>query len=461
MSREFRFQDPGEGIHEAEIVEVRVAAGDRVDEGDVVLAVETDKATTEIPSPYSGTIDQIAVEPGDLVRVGDLLLSFDEGEAEGPQPEPEKQGRSERPADRTSDLPSDRPSDRVPAQREPARERPESRSSRPPPQPQPVPAAPSTRRLARELGVALDEVAGSGPGGRVLAEDVRAFSDRDERSAAARSPEQDRREAEQAKAAPKRQEGPRETGDEGYRLPDFTRWGEIERVPLKSVRRTTAREMARSWARIPHVMHFDRADITDLERLRRGHEAEVAEVGGKLTMTVLVLKAAVAALKAFPRFNASLDADDESLVLKHYYHLGVATATEQGLLVPVLRDVDRKSIRDLAVELVALAERARQGEAKLEELQGGTFTITNVGGLGGVLFTPIIRHPEAAILGLGRIDLEPVATGDSEDFALTARLRLPLCLAFDHRINDGAEAAGFMNHLIRSLQDPEALLLSV
>ncbi len=219
--------------------------------------------------------------------------------------------------------------------------------------------------------------------------------------------------------------------------------------------------MARSWARIPHVMHFDRVDITDLERLRRGHEAEVAEAGGKRTMTVLVLKAAVAALKAFPRFNASLDADDESLVLKHYYHLGVATATEQGLLVPVLRDVDRKSIRDLAVELVAITERARQGEAKLEELQGGTFTTTNVGSLGGILFTPIIRHPEAAILGLGRIDLEPVATGDSKDFALTARLRLPLCLAFDHRINDGAEAAGFMNHLIRSLQDPASLLLSV
>jgi pyruvate dehydrogenase E2 component (dihydrolipoamide acetyltransferase) len=243
-------------------------------------------------------------------------------------------------------------------------------------------------------------------------------------------------------------------------LPDFSRWGDVEPLEMPSVRRATAHEMVRAWAEIPHVMHHDRADVTELERFRRSHADAVAAAGGKLTLTVLVMKATAAALRAMPRFNASLDADGETIVIKHYCHIGVAVDTEQGLLVPVVRDVDRKSVRELASELPALARRARDGELSLDEMQGGSFTVTNVGSIGGRLFTPIIRYPEAAILGLARAQLAPVVTGNIDSPSIGARLHLPLCFAFDHRLNDGADAARFVNHIIDSLQDPESLLLS-
>ena len=452
MSREFRLQDPGEGIHEAEIVEVSVSAGDRVEEGDTVLAVETDKATTELPSPYSGAVESVAVAVGDLVRVGDLLVTFagpepERAEEEEKKPEPaEKQAKDLEEPGEGSEEGSATPKQQDDSQKAATRE-----SGR---REGPVPAAPSTRRLARELGVALDAVEGSGPGGRVLAEDVRAFAEEGEAAREEKEPAEARR-----RKAPEGE--PAKAPSDAYELPDFSRWGEVERVPLRSIRRATAREMARSWSEIPHVMHHDLADVTELERFRRDHADAVEQAGGKLTLTVLVMKALVGALRAFPRFNASLDRDEETIVLKHYFHLGVAVAAEQGLLVPVVRDVDRKSLVELAAELVGLAERARAGELGREEMQGGTFTLTNVGGIGGTLFTPIIRHPEAAILGLGRAELRPVAQGDPEDPKLSARLLLPLCLAFDHRLNDGAEAAAFVNHLIDSLQDPESLLLVV
>jgi pyruvate dehydrogenase E2 component (dihydrolipoamide acetyltransferase) len=452
VSREFRLQDPGEGIHEAEIVEIDVSAGDRVEEGDTVLAVETDKATTELPSPYSGTVESVAVAVGDLVRVGDLLMTF---EGEAPEEEQagdedrkprEEQGEAGRGHGEQTPKGSESPEPRGEATEAETREQ-RGREG-------PVPAAPSTRRLARELGVTLEAVKPSGPGGRVLTEDVRAYAEEGEAAREDAEPaEAPRRKAPEADRA--------EAPSEAYALPDFARWGEVERVPLRSIRRATAREMARSWAEIPHVVHHDLADITELERFRRTHADEVEAAGGKLTLTVLVMKALVGALRAFPRFNASLDPDEQAIVLKRYFHLGVAVATEQGLLVPVVRDIDRKSLVELTAELVEVAERARAGELRREEMQGGTFTLTNVGGIGGTLFTPIIRHPEAAILGLGRAELRPVAQGDPEDPKLSARLLLPLCLAFDHRLNDGAEAAAFVNHLIDSLQDPESLLLVV
>lgn len=452
MSREFRLQDPGEGIHEAEIVEVSVSAGDRVEEGDTVLAVETDKATTELPSPYSGAVESVDVAVGDLVRVGDLLMTF-----EGPEPEqaeeedkkPELEGKHAKDVEAAGEGAAE--GSATPKQQDDSRKAATRESGR---REGPVPAAPSTRRLARELGVALEAVAGSGPGGRVLAEDVRAFAEEGEAAPEEQEPAEARR-----RKAPEGE--PTEAPSEAYALPDFSRWGEVERVSLRSIRRATAREMARSWSEIPHVMHHDLADVTELERFRQDHADEVEQAGGKLTLTVLVMKALVGALRAFPRFNASLDRDEQTIVLKHYFHLGVAVATAQGLLVPVVRDVDRKSLVELAVELVGLAERARAGELEREEMQGGTFTLTNVGGIGGTLFTPIIRHPEAAILGLGRAEARPVALGDMDDPQLSARLLLPLCLAFDHRLNDGAEAAAFVNRLIESLQDPESLLLSI
>ena len=473
MSREFRLQDPGEGIHEAEIAEVLVAEGDQVTEGDTVLSVETDKATNEIPSPYSGQVEHIAVSVGDVAKVGDLLMTFagDDDEADETGTDTAETGGEEEPepgADtetQSAHEPEPEQGAEADTQDEAAAGDEEERAAaggerdKQAEDDGPVPAAPSTRRLARELDVSLTKVSGSGPGGRVLADDVRAAAE-----GGGAEHEEAPEEKPEPEQAPEREERRpatgAETGAPAFELPDFSRWGEIERVPLRSVRRATARAMARSWAEVPHVMHHDLADVTALEEFRRAHADEIEAAGGKLTLTVLVLKAAVAALKAFPRFNASLDMDDERIVIKHYYHVGVAVDTEHGLLVPVIRDVDRKSVRELAVELVDSAKRARAGELDRDEMQGGTFTLTNVGGIGGTLFTPIIHHPEVAILGLARAELQPVARGDPDAPEIGARLRLPLCLAFDHRVTDGAEAARFVNHIVAALADPERLLLS-
>lgn len=424
---EFKLQDPGEGVHEAEILEVHVGEGETVSEGDTILTIETDKAAVEIPSPFTGTVDVVRVRAGDQVRVGDVLIVYTpEGEeaGEGAQREPEAP-RREQPA---------------------AAQRPRTGAKKGKRRPAgaPVPAAPATRRLARELDVDLSDVEATGPEGRVTADDVR-------------------RAVGEAPAVPERPEArerPREIMQRAA-LPDFAKWGEIERVPLRSIRRKIARHMTLAWSEIPHVTHQDTADVTDLEAFRQEQGTAVEEAGGKLTLTVLVMKAAVAALKAYPWFNASLDLDAEEVVLKRYYHLGVAVDTEQGLIVPVLRDVDRKSITDLAVELTELAERTRRGEVKRDELQGGTFTITNPGPLGGTGFTPIINHPEVAILGLGRARWTPVVRQVDDGREITPRLMLPLCLAFDHRVNDGAGAARFVSHVAGLLADPDAFVLTV
>ncbi|MEJ2212024.1 MAG: 2-oxo acid dehydrogenase subunit E2, partial [Anaerolineae bacterium] len=331
----------------------------------------------------------------------------------------------------------------------------------------PVPASPATRRLARELGVDLQKVPGSGPGGRVTSQDVRQFAERGE------APEE-APPAEEEAAPPEREERRpvQVAGLEGISpvrpsaipmppLPDFGRWGEVERQPLRSVRRATAKHMARAWSQIPHVSHQDVADVTDLEAFRQRYKAEVAEQGGSLTLTTFVLKAAVAALKAHPRFNASLDADTEELILKKYYHVGIATDTERGLLVPVLRDVDRKSIFELSVELKDLVTRTRDGEATLEEMQGGTFTITNPGPLGGTAFAPIVNYPEVAILGMAQAQWKPVVRGKGPEAPIVPRLMLPLILAFDHRVVDGADAARFVSMIIDILEDPTRMLMRI
>jgi len=244
-------------------------------------------------------------------------------------------------------------------------------------------------------------------------------------------------------------------------LADFAQWGPIERQPLRSVRRATARRMAQSWAQIPHVTHADEADITELEAFRQKHKQEVTAGGGTLSLTVFALKAAVAALKAFPRFNASLDVEHEEIILKNYYHIGVAMDTDKGLMVPSIRDVDRKSILELARELDQLIARARDGKVGRDDMSGGTFTITNIGPLGGTGFTPIINYPQVAILGLARARQRPVVLGQGRDLRIAPRLMLPLILGFDHRVLDGADAARFLNLVIATLQDPEQLLMNM
>jgi pyruvate dehydrogenase E2 component (dihydrolipoamide acetyltransferase) len=329
-----------------------------------------------------------------------------------------------------------------------------------------VAAAPSTRRLARELGVDLRQVRGSGPGGRVTPEDVRSFTGDGARAEPAKAepvPAEPERPREEPARRPAGEEvsGIRSTAVPVPPLPDFQRWGQVERMPLRSVRRATAKHMALAWSQIPHVSHQDQADVTELDALRNRYKGEVAEQGGSLSLTVFVLKAVIAALKAHPRFNASLDADAGEIVLKKYYHIGIAADTERGLLVPVIRDVDRKSIRELALELKQLVERTREGKAELEEMQGGTFTITNPGPLGGTAFAPIVNYPEVAILGMAQARWQPVVRGEGPQARIEPRLIMPLILAFDHRVVDGADAARFVTMVIELLESPERLLIGV
>ena len=447
MSRPFVLPDLGEGLVEAEIVKVLVREGDVVREDAPLLEVETDKATVEIPSPMAGRVERVHVTPNQTVRVGEVLVTFaDAGSAAATAP---GDGARAEPA---------------PARAAPAP--PDERRG-------PVPATPSTRRLARELGVDLHAVTGTGPGGRVTDADVRAAAEQGARaparaadtapalaattrpaSAHPRDTAPARRDTTPAGAAAKPLA---RVGLEPPALPNFEQWGPIERAPLSHLRRTIAERMALAAALIPHVTHFDRADITELDAvIQRNLEAGRAR-GVTLTLTSFLLRAAALALRDHPQFNASLDAATGELILKRYVHLGVAVAVDRGLIVPVLRDVDRKSVLEIAAELAALAARAREGKSALDELRGGTFTITNIGALGGTGAIPIINYPEVAILGVARARQEPVV----RDGAIVPRLMLPLSLTFDHRVADGADGARFATDIVRRLEHPDQLLLGL
>lgn len=443
MSKTLQFQDPGEGIHDGEVVEIHVSPGDSLRKGEVVLVVETDKANFEVESAYSGRVEKVLVEVGDTIEVGQRLVVL---ESDG-----EREQRSSRPAGSGEVAEAEagaeaRQEEAGDAEPRPAGEEPERRepAARPRTREVPVSASPATRRIARELGVDLHEIAGSGDDGRVLAADVRAHAS----GLSGRSP--------------------RETGvrDPVAALPDFSRFGPVDRAPLRSVRRTVARRMSEAWRSIPHVTHVDEADVTELEAFRRRQSEGLSDPREAPSLTVLVVKAVAAVLKEYPRFNASLDAAAEELVYKRYRHIGVAVDTDRGLLVPVVRDVDRKSLRELARHLDELTERARSAELGRDEMAGASFTVTNVGAIGGIHLSPLIDPPQVAILGLGRARLEP-RIRDTQGSRLAdrhdvrARLVLPLCLGFDHRVNDGADAARFSNRLVELLGDPERFAMSV
>lgn len=476
MSREFQLPDPGEGIQEAEIVEVLVAAGDAVEESDVLLNVETDKAVVEVPAPFTGTVEEIRVAVGDRVEVGETVLTWTpDGEEEADDKEADdREATGEKGAEATAadtetadeDADTETAEGDAGGEEEAAEEEATDSESRESTSPDtPVPASPSTRRRARELGVALDAVEGSGPEGRVTRADVEAAAEegaepaKEEDAEAEAAPEKEEGGAE-AEAAAEDEELEAERTAEPAEAPGAI--PERERIPLRSVRRTIARRMAESWRTIPHVTHFDHADITVLESFRRKHANAVEEEGGKLTLSVFLLKAAVAALREFPRFNARLDEEAEEVVLLDRYHVGVAVDTERGLLVPVVRDVDRKSLSGLARELGQLAEGAREQSLSREQLSGGTFTFTNPGPIGGDRFTPIINPPQVAILGAGQASYQAVVSGPPEDAdqapRVEARLILPLSLSFDHRVNDGADAARFVRRIVEVLEDPADLV---
>jgi pyruvate dehydrogenase E2 component (dihydrolipoamide acetyltransferase) len=428
MAREFKLPDLGEGIHEGEVLKVSVKPGDEVKEGDIILEVETDKAAVEIPSPFTGKVEEVKVKAGDTVKVGEVLMTFSGAAALEKVEEPEKLGEPEKPP---------KVEEKKPTVEKPAR----------PPE-GPVPASPATRRLAREMGIDLRQVPASGPGGRVTTEDVRAFAER------AKAPEK-------PKVTPEKPAEARRLEIKAPPLPDFTKWGEVERIPLRSIRRATAKQMAVAWSQIPHVHNQDMVDMTRLEEFRQRHREEVEAKGGRLTVTVFALKAVASALRQFPKFNASLDTESGEIVLKHYFHIGVAVNTNEGLVVPVVRDVDRKSIVDLAVELNDLVQRTRQRKVSLDELQGGTFTITNVGPMGGGYFAPIINYPEVSILGMGSSRMAPAVIEEDGEHKIVPRLMMPIVLCIDHRILDGADALEFMRALMSSLQDPERLFMTM
>ena len=465
MPRQFTLPDLGEGLTEAEIVAVLVHEGEVVREDAPLLEVETDKAQVEIPSPIGGRVEKIHVTPGQTVKVGAVLVTFADGAtASAPSRAAAATptagvapaaARSSRVAEAHTAPRASAPAGR-PAPAAPARETAPAAAG-------PVPATPATRRLARELGVDLRTVRGTGPGGRVLDTDVQAAAGAPAAApggpaaasapaptAAARPPRPATREA-----APPGPAKPLATiGLEPPPLPRFEQWGAVERVPLSHLRRTIAERMTLSATLIPHVTHFDRADITDLDAIITRNLERARERGVTLTLTAFLLRAAALALRAHPHFNASLDPAAGEMILKRYCHLGVAVATPRGLIVPVLRDVDAKPVLEIGRELGALAQRVREGRATLEDLRGGTFTITNIGALGGTGAIPIINYPEVAILGVSRARPQAVVRQGQ----IVPRLLLPLTLTFDHRVADGADGARFASEIVSLLEAPERLV---
>ncbi len=446
MTKEFRLPDLGEGLTEAEVVRVLVAEGDEIAEDQAVLLVETEKAQVELPSPHGGRVARVHVRPGERIKVGAVLLSFGDAATAAGTPAaaarpPGREASTVTPGASPGPAPAAPPS--------------------PVPSGMPPAATPATRRLARELHVDLAHLRGGGPGGRITDDDVRAAAAAPAPAGAgagpvarATSPAVDAGRPRPAAGpeAPPKPLHPLVAPTTLPPLPRFEQWGPVEREPLRSVRRRSAEHLAIAWAAIPHVTQHDQADITDLEAMRR---RLVAVWDDTLTLTACLVRAASEVLCDHPRFNASLDHTTGELVLKRYYHIGVATDTERGLVVPVLRDVERKPLRPLATELAALVARTREGRASIEDLRGGTFTVTNTGALGGTGATPIINYPEVAILGVGRARQTPVV----REGQVVPRLVLPLSLAFDHRVIDGMEAARFSAALVRLLEAPERLLL--
>jgi len=425
-----------------------------VSEGQPIMELETDKAVIEVPSSVSGVVAEIKVKEGEKIKVGQVIFTLAGGssapEVARPHVTPVEhvsgqhgarlafqaairaEGKTEEQA-----LPPDHPQPpTAPAFSMPVQLGKVAGTE----YRQPVAASPSVRRFAREVGVDIYEVKGSGPGGRILEDDVKAYTKALVAAAASAAP---------ARAGHFAQP----------QLPDFSKWGKIERVSMRGVRRKTAEHLAEAWNTVPHVTQHDRADITELEQLRARFAPKAEEAGGKMTVTAIALKVCAAALKVFPQFNASIDIEKEEIVYKQYIHIGVAADTDRGLLVPVVRDVDKKNIVELAVELSQISKKAREKKLTPGEMEGGTFTITNLGGIGGVGFTPIVNYPEVAILGLSRSRMEPEWIGSKEGGKFEPRLILPLSLSYDHRLIDGADAARFLRWIAEAFEQP--FLLSV
>jgi len=448
---EFKLPDLGEGIAEGEILKWYVEEGGEIGEDEPLMDVETDKAAVTIPSPRGGKIAAHKGKVGDIVNVGDVVVVIDDGTGEAAAVE-------EAAAEKTFAAPDTPEPEAIPEAVAPAAM---------PGVRRPVPAAPATRRLARELKVDINLVTPTGPGGRVTPEDVHRFADHGMTVPAAAA-------TATAAAEPTEHVAAKQVRDdtafaefaahasatipflELEPMPDFSTDGPVEIEALRSIRRKVARKMVTSMSLIPHVAHMDDADVTDLDKFRiREKKRRTGGAGGRLTLLAFVIKAITAGLKAAPAFNASLDPFREEIIYKKYYNIGFAADTGRGLVVPVVKDTNNKSIIQIADDIFEKASLAREGKLPPEDMRGGTFTITNVGPLGGTALLPTINYPEVAILGMGKVQEKPVVRNGE----IVIRKILPLTLAFDHRIADGADAARFVAELVRQLSDPNLLLL--
>jgi len=472
MSIEFNLPDLGEDIETGDVIKVFVSPGDRVEKEQSLMELETDKAALEIPSPAEGVIKSVHVKEGDTIKIGQLLVTIDDGtgSAHGEDKTGKTETEPEEKKEPAKEIKSgkEKPLEKVEAKKEPAppeatsaateKEEPKKEAAqKPAPEKktehpkesapreeirhQIIPASPTVRRQARELGIDITKVMGTGPGGRISEEDLRTYGEGGAREKAAPAP------------SPAEQETEEKASVAGA-VVSADKYGEVERVAMSKVRRLTAERLSESW-KAPHVTQHDKADITELEKLRKHYGKEVESLGGKLTMTSILLKAVSSALKHHPQFNASVDMENGEIVYKKYYNIGVAVDTDRGLLVPVIKDADRKNIEELSIELKVLSEKARTKKITAGELQGGTFTITNLGGIGGTYFTPVINSPEVAILGVSRSAVEPVYI----DGEFQPRLMLPLSLSYDHRLIDGADAARFLRWVVEALEEPFKLSL--
>ncbi|WP_300441195.1 2-oxo acid dehydrogenase subunit E2 [Christiangramia sp.] len=486
MAKEIKIPQIAEGVESATVTEILVREGDSIEKDQSIIAVESDKASVEIPSPQAGTVKSISVSEGDEVEVGDVILELEaedsdekeekskeekeedteedsEEKAEARDKKKEEKSKKEKDSDSSKDKDKadseddseeekvkksekdnqdsedkDSKKEEKKESEEESEKESEEKSEKKKEKDadkedtteekratgENVPAAPGVRRLARELGIDISKVKGSGENGRISKEDVKNHSNDDN----------------QKKSSPE------------LSLPDFSKWGETERKPLSGIRKATAKNTSAAWSNIPHVFQFDEADISEIE-IHMEKLQKKAET--KITITAILAKLAATALRQFPKFNASIDMENEEMILKKYVNIGIAVDTEKGLLVPVIRNVDQKTIIEISEEITQLAEKARAGKLSSEEMKGGNFTISNLGGIGGTNFTPIVYYPQVAILGVSRAKKQPVYV----DGDLEPRDMLPLSLSYDHRMIDGAEGVRFLHWISRALEDPyEALL---
>ncbi len=430
MLKEVAIPEIGENIHTGDIAKVLVKVGDTVSEGQGLLELETDKAVVEMPAPFDGTVKEVKVSEGDTVEIGQVVFEI--------ETEAVVEGGPEQPEEAEEDAPKD-VAEAAPPTVEAAPEKEVGPAPDPPSADEipdtetPPPASPSVRRFAREIGVNIREVHGSGRRGRITTDDVKLFA-------------KSRLSEPRAVMPGAAQQQP---------LPDFAKWGEVNREKFNKVRRITANTMAAAWATIPQVTQFEKADITDLEEFRQRHTKRVEKDGGKLTVTAILIKVLSLALESYPRFNSSIDMESYEYIDKDYHNIGIAAATDRGLLVPVMHNVQNKSITEVAIALSQLANKARDGKLSPNEMEGATITISNQGPMGGEQFTPIVYPPQVAILGVSTSRIEPVWNGSEFE----PRTLMPLALSYDHRANDGADASAFLHFVCESLRNALTLFL--